>query len=302
MAFDFPSGPSENQEYTPAGGPTYVFKSPRWLVKAGGTSVSDVPPPTPASGQLWWESDSGDLFIWYVDADGGQWVQANGPGLPTVSIGDAPPGSPLPGQLWWESDSGRLYAYFNDGSSSQWVQISGPLKTAGFVSWPAGVSLDWWGPIAPAGTLFCYGQSLAVATYADLFAVLQYAYGGSGANFNLPDCRGRTLAGKDNMGGTSAGRLLSSGQGGSVDGLTLGGTGGADRITLATGHLPAHVHTPTFSGSALYFNAGGGGYRLSFVSDGTSTALSTTPTGSDLAHSNAQPTIVCNKLITTGGI
>lgn len=36
MAFDFPNTPAEDQEYTPAGGPTYVFKTPRWLVK--GTS------------------------------------------------------------------------------------------------------------------------------------------------------------------------------------------------------------------------------------------------------------------------
>jgi len=34
MAFNFPETPSENTEYTPAGGPTYVYKSPVWMVKA----------------------------------------------------------------------------------------------------------------------------------------------------------------------------------------------------------------------------------------------------------------------------
>lgn len=32
-------------------------------------------------------------------------------------------------------------------------------------------------------------------------------YGGSGSNLNVPDLRGRTTAGKDNMGGTAAGLL-----------------------------------------------------------------------------------------------
>lgn len=34
MAFDFPASPTENQEFTPSGGPTYVYKAPRWIVKA----------------------------------------------------------------------------------------------------------------------------------------------------------------------------------------------------------------------------------------------------------------------------
>src|SRR6186713_1708627 len=43
MAFDFPTTPTENQEYTPAGGPTYIFKSPRWLVKGVPGGLPDAP-------------------------------------------------------------------------------------------------------------------------------------------------------------------------------------------------------------------------------------------------------------------
>ena len=32
MAFDFPSSPVENQIYTPAGGPSYVWRSPAWRI------------------------------------------------------------------------------------------------------------------------------------------------------------------------------------------------------------------------------------------------------------------------------
>ena len=307
MAFDFPNSPTENQEFTPAGGPTYVWKTPRWTTKGldlpPATTISDTPPLAPENGQLWWESDTGDTYIWYDDGSGAQWVQQNAPSLPTVTIGDVPPTSPLHGALWWNSTSGRLYTYYNDGDSSQWVHIAGPVAPAGFMNWPAGVSVDWWGPTAPAGTLLCFGQSLLRADYAALFAIIGTTYGAAdGTHFTLPDTRGRVIAGKDNMGGTGAGRLLSTGQGGSVDGLTLGGAGGADRISLAIGHLPNHGHTVQYSASAFYMNAGGGGYRLAPVTDGTGTTIQAFPVGGDLAHSNAQPTIVCNKLITTGGV
>jgi len=33
MAFDFPAAPVDGQEFTPPGGPTYVFKDPTWTVK-----------------------------------------------------------------------------------------------------------------------------------------------------------------------------------------------------------------------------------------------------------------------------
>jgi hypothetical protein len=40
------------------------------------TSIGDSPPSTPVGGQLWWESDSGNLFIWYDDGTSSQWVPA----------------------------------------------------------------------------------------------------------------------------------------------------------------------------------------------------------------------------------
>lgn len=40
----------------------------------GGVTVSDTAPSSPANGDLWFNSDTGSLYVWYVDADGGQWV------------------------------------------------------------------------------------------------------------------------------------------------------------------------------------------------------------------------------------
>jgi microcystin-dependent protein len=43
----------------------------------------------------------------------------------------------------------------------------------------------------PPGFLLCNGQSVSKANYQDLFDVIAYDYGGSGANFNLPNMQSR---------------------------------------------------------------------------------------------------------------
>jgi hypothetical protein len=68
--------------FTPvANGPTYTFQSPVWRLVSGGINpgfwVGDAPPSTPVQGTLWWESDSGNSFIWYDDGSSAQWVQFN---------------------------------------------------------------------------------------------------------------------------------------------------------------------------------------------------------------------------------
>jgi hypothetical protein len=80
MAFDFPASPSEGQIFSPAGGPSYVFNSPVWRAVGQGqiAVISDTFPANPANGQLFWESDSGILWIWYNDGNSSQWVQVGG--------------------------------------------------------------------------------------------------------------------------------------------------------------------------------------------------------------------------------
>ena len=47
-----------------------------YLTSATAVSISDTTPTTPAAGDLWWDSVSGVLKIYYTDADGSQWVDA----------------------------------------------------------------------------------------------------------------------------------------------------------------------------------------------------------------------------------
>lgn len=74
---------------------------------------------------------------------------------------------------------------------------------------PIGSVIPFAGSSAPTGWLLCFGQNVSRSTYANLFAVIgtTYGVGDNSTTFGLPDLRGRTVAGTDNMGGTSANRL-----------------------------------------------------------------------------------------------
>ena len=64
----------------PADGFVYGRKNNLWATVIGGAHTDDSPPAGPLQdGQLWYRSSDGAMFIWYVDADSGQWVQVNGP-------------------------------------------------------------------------------------------------------------------------------------------------------------------------------------------------------------------------------
>ena len=47
-------------------------------------TLSDTSPSTPSSGDLWWNSSSGGMYIYYNDGTSSQWVEA-APKIPTVS-------------------------------------------------------------------------------------------------------------------------------------------------------------------------------------------------------------------------
>lgn len=70
-------------------------------------------------------------------------------------------------------------------------------------SMPPGTCMFWGGAknLVPAGWIICEGQSLAKAAYPDLFTAWGYKWGGAGANFNVPDGRGKYVRGVDDGAG-----------------------------------------------------------------------------------------------------
>ena len=123
------------------------------------------------------------------------------------------PNDPVIGQMVFETDTKQVR--FWDGSA--WVT---PANAS-----PTGSLTPFAGSSAPTGWLLCDGSSKLVADYPNLYGVIGYTYGGAGANFSLPDMRGRAPFGKDDMNGTTPqNRITTAGSG--IDGTTLNSAGG----------------------------------------------------------------------------
>ena len=157
-----------------------------------------------------------------------------------------------------------------------------------------GTIVPFGGATVPTDWLLCYGQAISRTTYETLFAVVSTTYGvGNGTTtFNLPDLRGRTPGGKDDMGGTAASRLTTAGSG--VNGASLGASGGAETHTLSTAQMPSHTHS--YIGGA---NVAGSGTVGAAGQSANGYTMSTLGAGSTTAHNNTQPTIVLNYIIKT---
>ena len=82
MSFNFPASPASGDTFQPPAGPMFTFNGVAWTALSQGVPVTvhvgDNAPSSPALGQLWWDSDSGNMFIWYADVDSAQWVQVSG--------------------------------------------------------------------------------------------------------------------------------------------------------------------------------------------------------------------------------
>jgi microcystin-dependent protein len=176
---------------------------------------------------------------------------------------------------------------------------------------PLAGMMDYIGATAPNSNFAIpIGQAISRTTFATLFAITGTTFGsGDGSTtFNLPDLRGRVVAGLDG----GVGRLTIT----TMTGATLGSTNsvGGETVTLTTAQLP--VTSASVSGIAGSFSTS---YNVAsiFVASGATAAITSISQGgpgtvsgnisisnngiatfgSGSASPNVQPTMCLNKIL-----
>jgi microcystin-dependent protein len=149
------------------------------------------------------------------------------------------------------------------------------------------------GNFAPAGWAFCEGQLLAISENDALFALIGTAYGGDGqTTFALPDLRGRIPIHQGNA-------------------FTLAETGGAEEITLTVQQVPAHSH-PFMGSTSIATDANPAdnvpaqaSTFFPYLNVAPSVGMapqSISPTGGSQPHTNFQPYVCINFIISLFGV
>lgn len=101
MAINFPDNPSDGDTFSSGGITwTYIAAKGAWQPDAMVNSVvSDLAPSNPAPGDIWFDSTTAQLYIWYDDGSSTQWVNVT-----TASTNNQ-----------WVDDGGFLY--YTDGQN-----------------------------------------------------------------------------------------------------------------------------------------------------------------------------------------
>ncbi|WP_258588475.1 phage tail protein [Mesorhizobium sp. AR02] len=149
------------------------------------------------------------------------------------------------------------------------------------------------GNFAPAGWMFCQGQQLPISENETLFNLIGTTFGGDGQEtFNLPNLSGRLPLHQGN-------------------GFVLGQMAGVEDVTLTTQLIPSHSH-PFMATTNIGGTSAPGNNLLAqsstikvYSAVNPSVALgpsSMTPTGGSQPHSNLQPYLCINFIISLFGI
>lgn len=220
---------------------------------------------------------------------------------------------PFQGSTPTTPSASRIRVYADAGGR---LRILFPDGTIGFVGIPPASIIFNGSSAIPVGYLVADGSAVSRSTYSDLFTAIGTTYGaGDGSTtFNLPDIKGRVIAGED-----PASLRLTATYFGTANPVA-GAVGGAENFLLTLAHIPTGL---TSNGSnSISVSSGGtttvinpspvavttGGFAFGFATTQTFAALSSSGTNNiavtsnntgGTAHRTVQPTIVQKALIKT---
>lgn len=153
------------------------------------------------------------------------------------------------------------------------------------------------GNFAPNGWMFCEGQTLPIAENDVLFQLIGTTYGGDGQEtFNLPSLASRVPV---HMGTSSEGITYQ-----------IGESAGVESVTLTVNQIPAHSHTMIASSdigtqSTPQNNVTSQSANKLYRAGNATLALAPTSvasTGGSQPHSNMQPFLCINFIISLFGV
>lgn len=154
------------------------------------------------------------------------------------------------------------------------------------------------GNFAPSGWLFCDGQTLPIAENETLFQLLGTTYGGDGQEtFNMPNLQSRMPIHMGTNPGTGTNYQIAE-------------AAGVEEVTLTTQQIPLHTHqifgssdTAQRRGPAnsVFGRAPGDAYASEYTEEFLS-AQSVGPMGGSQPHTNLQPYLCVNFIISLFGI
>jgi len=154
------------------------------------------------------------------------------------------------------------------------------------------------GSFAPAGWMFCEGQTLPISEHEALFNLIGTTYGGDGQEtFVLPDLRGRIP--------------IHAGTGSSGITYTLAEQGGVETVTLTSAQMPAHAH-PVYASNAAADQRNPAGAQFALPEESHYATPGASPpnldagivgvSGSNQPHDNMQPYLGVSFIISLFGI
>jgi microcystin-dependent protein len=154
------------------------------------------------------------------------------------------------------------------------------------------------GNFAPLGWQFCDGSILSIFDNEVLFTLIGTTYGGDGQNtFAVPDLRGRMP--------------IHQGAGPGLSNRSIGELAGTENVTIINSQLPAHSHTVQVSSNTGTIGTPSAGVTLGvadvdlYIAESPTVnmnALSISNTGGSQPHSNIQPYLAVNFIISLFGI
>ena len=173
---------------------------------------------------------------------------------------------------------------------------------------PLGTVLPIASESVPEGWMLCDGREISIEEYQELYDLIGTTYGAGDSafwaqvfypatTFNIPDLRGRTIIGANNMGGEESDVI--------VEHLAqIGEKGGAEMHSLAEAELPEHTHEVQYfrrtygSGAGHPWNGTAGDYSSAgdpqWVSNSVVRAAGG---GGNQPHNNMQPYMALNYMM-----